>query len=66
MDLATEVAELRREIAELTRLITNMVSPATSLSIAEKSRLIREAHASGNKATIRKTTKLINSKGSRL
>ena len=63
MGLAEEVAELRREIAELTRLITNMVAPATSLSIAEKSRLIREAHALGNKDTIRKTTKFINSKG---
>lgn len=60
MDVGIEIAALRNEIAELKQMVSEIISPSASYSIAEKARLIREAHASGDAAKVRKAHKLIN------
>ena len=64
MDVAVEIAALRSEIAELKLMIREIISPSAAYSIAEKAKLIREAHTSGDRAKIRKAHALIN-KGKR-
>ena len=61
VDVARELQGLRGEVAELKTLILKLVSPATHISVAEKARLIVEAHASGDPSQIRKANKRINS-----
>lgn len=54
------LSSLRKEVAELTALVSEMVSPSETLAIAEKSRIIREAHASGDPRKIRMANKRTN------
>lgn len=59
-DLAAEIRLLRKEVAALAAMISEMVLPSETLAIAEKTRIIREAHASGDRAKIRLANKRIN------
>lgn len=59
-DIVREITTLRGEVAELKELILRLVGPATTMPTIDKARLIREAHASGDAAKIRKAHKLIN------
>ncbi len=58
--LAVQIEQMVMEISELKSLIKQFVAPATTLSIAEKARIMREAHASGDRKKIMAATKLIN------
>jgi len=62
MELLQEIAALRDEVAELKQILLGFVSPATSVSIAEKARILRAAHASGDRVIIRNAGRLINNK----
>ncbi|HBG18831.1 MAG TPA: hypothetical protein DDY32_06020 [Desulfobulbaceae bacterium] len=58
--MTEEIRLLRAEVTALRELVCEWVRPSETLSIAEKSKILREAHASGDRARIRKANKLIN------
>lgn len=58
--VAKELELLRKEIAALRQDISTVLTPAETLSIAEKARILREAHASGDRRKIREATRRIN------
>ena len=55
-----EIADLRKRIIALEMLITRNGPPVDMLSIREKARIMREAHATGLRSEIIKATRLIN------
>jgi hypothetical protein len=58
--VAQEIAALRQEIAALRQDLGAMLAPAETLSVIEKARIIREAHASGDRRKIRAANRRIN------
>ena len=60
MDVTQQIEALQRQVERLTGIVEAQADAATVLSITEKARIIREAHASGNRAQIRRAHRQIN------
>lgn len=58
-DLVKEISDLRVEVAELKGLINRLITPSMMISVKEKSRVMREALASGDPKKIRAARKLL-------
>ncbi len=59
-DILTEITSLRSEVHELKGMLEQLLNPASALSIAEKARMIREAHESGDRKKIIEMTRKVN------
>lgn len=58
--VASELKLLRQEIADLRKEIGEVLTPNQTLSVIEKARILREAHASGDRRKIREANRRIN------